>query len=199
MCRLLFNEDIMNYQFSLNTPMQSIFWSKHDSSLKNALLIAAGVILLALASQLSIPLNPIPLTFQSAAAILIGMTYGSRKGAAVIACYFLAGACGLPVFANFSAGPTSFFSPSGGYLLGFLPAAFLSGYLMEKGWAKNIISSFAASLLGAAIIFTCGLAVLSTFTGWQTAITLGLMPFLISESIKLILVSALVTRLWKRD
>lgn len=189
----------MNYLFSLHTPMQSIFLARGNSILKRALLTLAGVFLLAFASQLSIPLQPVPLTFQSATVILIGMAFGARQGAAVIAAYLAAGALGAPVFAGFSFGPATFAGPTGGYLIGFLPAAYISGYIAEKGWAKNVISSFAAALLGASVIFICGIAMLSTFVGLQTAIAVGLMPFAVTEIIKLAAVSLLIPRLWKRD
>src|SRR5262245_49962741 len=95
----------------------SIFWPKENSFLNQALLVFAGVIVLAFASQLSIPLQPVPLTFQSATVVLIGMVYGARYGTYTIATYLIAGACGLPVFINYSATLSHFLSPTGGYLL----------------------------------------------------------------------------------
>src|SRR5579883_1199956 len=187
----------MNTLFSLNHPMQSIFWPKDHSLIKQLLLIALGVTLLAFASQLSIPLEPVPLTFQSTAVVLIGMAYGARQGAYVIAAYFLAGACGLPIFADFHAGPAVFVGPTGGYLVGLLPAAFLSGYLAQKGWGKHIISSFAAALLGVTLIFCLGLTWLSQSVGWHQAIIFGLMPFVLSETLKLMAVSYVIPKLWK--
>lgn len=189
----------MNYTFGLNSTLHSVFWSKQNTVAKQSLLILAGVIVLAMASQLSIPLIPVPLTFQSATVVLIGMAYGSRRGAYVVGAYLLAGACGLPVFADFSAGILKFFGSTGGYLIGFLPAAWLSGYLSEKGWAKHIATSFIAASLGVSIIFALGVSVLATFIGWKEAIQFGLMPFLLSESIKLIAVSCLIPRLWKKQ
>jgi biotin transport system substrate-specific component len=188
----------MNDLFSLNASMDSIFWPRENNLYKQILLIFTGVIILALASQLSIPLKPIPLTFQSATVVLLGMTYGARNGAYVIAAYYIAGICGIPVFADFSFGIEKFFGPTSGYLIGFLPAAFLSGYLAQKGWSRNIISSFLAALLGVSIIFVLGVTVLSTFVGWHHAILLGVMPFLLSESIKLIAVSSLIPKCWTK-
>lgn len=188
----------MNYLFSLNSPMQSIFWPKENTILKQSLLILTGVIVLAIASQLSIPLNPIPLTFQSATVVLIGMAYGPRNGSYVIMAYLFAGLCGIPVFADFSAGLPKLFGPSMGYLFGFLPAAFLSGYLAQKGWARSVISSLVAAILGVSVIFFFGIIALAKFIGWEDAITFGLMPFIISEPIKLIAVSLVIPRLWKQ-
>lgn len=180
-------------------PLQSIFWPRENHWLKQGLLVIAGVMVLAIASQLSIPLVPVPLTFQSATVILIGMAYGPRYGTSVIATYWLAGICGLPVFADFSAGPAVFIGPTGGYLLGFLPAAFLSGYLAQTGWARYRISSFIAAILSASIIFLLGVTVLSRFVGWHQAILLGVMPFIISEPIKLLAAALIVPRFWKKS
>ncbi|SRR5579883_1014445 len=188
----------MNPTLSLSSPFQSIFWSKESSFLHRASLILAGVFLLAFASQLSIPLQPVPLTFQSVTVILIGMTYGARCGAAVVAAYLIAGACGLPVFADHSGGIQHFFGPTAGYLIGFLPAAYISGYLAQKGWAKSIIRSFMVALLGASVIFLCGLSVLSLSIGWDKAIAVGLMPFIISEPIKLAAASFIIPHCWKK-
>jgi biotin transport system substrate-specific component len=189
----------MNNLFSLNTPMCSVFWPRDNSLLKQSLLILSGVLILAFASQLSIPLKPIPLTFQSATVVLIGMAYGARNGCYVVIAYLLAGLSGIPIFADFSSGIPKLFAPSAGYLFGFLPAALLSGYLTQKGWAKNVISSFAAACLGVSVIFFFGVTALAQFIGWENAIALGLVPFITTESIKLIAVSCLIPRLWKKS
>jgi len=174
--------------------LESVFWPRSNSFIKQASLVLLGVIVLAAASQLRIPLQPVPLTFQSATVILIGMAYGSRYSAAVIATYLLIGILGVPVFAG-----TSFFGPTGGYLMGFFPAAILSGYLAERGWSKNFITSFIAACFSASIIFLLGIIVLSQFVGWQKAITLGVMPFIFSETIKLLAVSMMVPKMWKKS
>jgi biotin transport system substrate-specific component len=187
----------MNNSFTLRTPMQSIFWSNKDSLARQALFILFGVLLLTIASQLSIPLLPVPLTFQSTAVVLIGMLYGARRGSLVMMIYLLAGACGLPVFAGLSAGLPEFFGPTAGYLCGFIPAAFLSGYLAQNGWGKNIFLCFIAASLGVGIIFALGIAWLSLSVGLQNAIAFGFLPFLVTEPIKLIVVSWLIPRCLK--
>lgn len=188
----------MNYLSSLHAEKFSIFWPRKNSASNRVLLVLAGVCLLAAASQLSIPIEPVPLTFQSMTVVLIGMVYGARYGAYVMTTYLIAGALGLPIFADFSGGIVKLFGPTGGYLAGFLPAAFLSGYLAQKGWAKNVFSSFAVACLGASIIFFFGIAWLAKFVGLQQAITMGLLPFVLSETIKLIAVSLLIPKVWKK-
>ncbi len=190
----------MYYLFNLNQqPLQSIFWPKQHKLIKQILLVVMGVVVLATSAQLSIPLQPVPLTFQSATVILIGMAYGARLGTAVIISYLIAGICGIPVFADFSAGIAKFLGPTGGYLVGFLPAAFLSGYLAQRGWARYVLSSFVVACLAAACIFLLGFLVLMNFVGTQRAFLLGVKPFLITEAIKLLAVSFIAPRLWKNS
>ncbi len=185
----------MNY----HPPIQSIFWPRENTLIKQSILILFGVLILAIASQFSIPLNPVPITFQSTTVVLIGMLLGARHASYVMIAYLLAGIGGLPVFAEFSAGPSVLFGPTFGYLLGFLPAAFLCGLLAQKGWGKTVLSSFVATCLGTSIIFLFGVAGLALFTGWERAVAFGLMPFILSEPIKLIVVSYLIPKCWKQQ
>lgn len=188
----------MNSLFNLNYPLQSLCWPKQNKLVKNALLVITGVLVLAVASQLTIPFKPVPLTFQSATVLLIALIYGARLGAATIAAYLIAGACGLPVYAELYSGlPVLLFDPTSGFLFGFFFATLLTGYLAQHGWGKHFISAFAACLLGAVIIFGMGLLVLSHYTGWSKAYLLGLQPFLITEPIKLLAIAAIAPRFWK--
>lgn len=187
----------MTHTLRLSAPQQSLLCKAQHSYARQTLIMLFGVFVLAFASQLSIPFVPVPLTFQSATVILIGMTFGSKRGASVVAAYLLAGACGLPVFADFSFGLAKFAGPTGGYLIGFLPAAYLSGFLAERGFVKNIATSFLTALLGAIIIFTLGVTVLSSFIGWHNALIYGLLPFIISEPIKLLAAACVAPTCWK--
>jgi biotin transport system substrate-specific component len=187
----------MNHLLSLSAPLQSVFWPKEKTLPNQILLILSGIALLTMSAHIIIPLQPVPLTFQSAAVIFVGMAYGARLGAYTLGTYLIAGMCGLPIFANHANENPLFFGSTAGYLFGFLPAAILSGYLAEKGWAKNIIRSFIASCIGAGIIFLSGLAVLSLFIGWSQAILLGFIPFIVTEPVKLFIASLIIPRLWK--
>lgn len=188
----------MNFSISTPLPLQSKVFSTTDSWLRKSLLILAGVIVLTLASQLSIPLYPVPLTLQSATVILIGMAYGPRQGSYVIASYLSLGLLGLPVFSELGSGIPHLWGPTGGYLLGFLPAAAISGYLAQLGCGRNAITSFIAAVLGISIIFAFGILWLQHFVGVQQAIASGLIPFIISELIKLLAVAAIIPMLWKK-
>jgi biotin transport system substrate-specific component len=125
------------------------------------------------------------------------MAYGARYGAYVVAAYLLAGIIGMPVFADYSDGIAKLYGPTAGYLIGFIPAVLLSGYLAQKGWAKTIAGSFVAASLGVSMIFICGVTVLSQFIGFHNAITVGVMPFVIAEPLKLIAASCIIPRFWK--
>ncbi len=185
--------------FNFNYPLQSLCWPRQNKLLKNVSLVLLGVVVLAIASQLSIPLKPVPLTFQSATVLLIASLYGARLGSATMAAYLIAGALGLPVYAEMSSGLAVLFGPTSGYLFGFFFAALLSGYLMQRGWGKHFISAFIASLCGAVVIFTLGLLVLSQYTGWHQAFLFGLQPFLITELVKLVAVAAIAPQFWKQS
>lgn len=178
------------------TPVKSILWPDH-SLMKQIGMVLAGVLLLALSSQISIPLLPVPLTFQSATVVLIGLAVGSRYASSIIMAYFVAGICGAPVFAGLSFGPLVFLGPTGGYLAGFLPAAYLTGYLAENGFCKSLLSSWLAACLGVAVIFALGLLRLGHFLPWNEVLQVGLYPFVISESIKLVILALFIPRLWK--
>lgn len=188
----------MNRVLSLNTSWQSIFWPKENTLIKQTILVFAGVLVLAIAAQLSIPMQPIPLTIQSATVIMIGMAYGPRYGTYTVSAYLVAGACGLPVFAGLANGFTAFFGPTAGYILGFLPAVFISGILAQRGWTRNSVMSFATACIGATVIFSSGVAVLASFVGWPHAVEAGILPFMLSEPIKLLAVACLATRCWKK-
>lgn len=185
----------MNLSLS-KQPLRSVFSSM--SAMREAGLVALGIALLALASQLVIPLQPVPLTFQSAVVVAIGMVYGMRLSLFTIMGYLFVGSLGLPVFSGLSSGVGTFFGPTAGYLVGFIPATLLAGFLAERGWAKNIFSAFFAACFSASVIFLSGVTVLAHIIGLHQAIMLGLMPFIFTEPLKLIAVALVTPRCWKK-
>jgi len=179
--------------------MQNILFSKKTGFLKKSILAFIGSLILAISSQLSIPLEPVPITFQTAVVLFIGMVYGWRLGGSAIILYLLEGVIGLPVFANFSCGLPVLFGPTGGYLLGFLPAAIVVGWIIEKGWRKNILSATLAGIIGIIIIYICGFTALSKFIGIQNAFLFGVKPFFLIDVAKLLLVIWLVPKFWREN
>jgi biotin transport system substrate-specific component len=180
------------------THFRSTFLST-DSIVSNGLIVLLASLVLAVISQIALPWQPVPLTFQSAMVVLLGLTLGSKRATAAVALYLLEGACGFPVFAQWTAGIATFAMPSGGYLIGFLPAAFVTGFLMEKGMAKNMVSIFAAALFGAFLIFVFGILRLELLLGWKNAFAFGVQPFLITEPLKLIVATLIAKSCWKQN
>jgi biotin transport system substrate-specific component len=156
-----------------------------------------GAITLAIASQISIPLQPVPLTFQSITAVFLGLVLGPRLAASAIGLYLLMGILGAPVFANWHAGMPIMMGPTGGYLLSFVPAAMVSGFLTQAGLGKNVVGVFIAGLVGCAIIFAGGFLVLSTFIGAEKAYLVGVKLFVLPEAVKLLALALFVPRCWK--
>jgi len=148
---------------------------------RNAALAIVGSLIVAAAAQVNVPMIPVPMTLQSLAVLVIGAAYGSRLGAATLALYALEGAIGLPVFAEFKSGVML---ASFGYVLGFIAAAYVVGYLAERGWDRSVPKMFAAMLLGAAVLYVPGLIWLSAWIGVEKAIQFGLTPFLVGDLVK---------------
>ena len=155
-----------------------------------ALLAVAGSLFVALAAQVSVPMFPVPMTLQTLAVLAVGAAYGMRLGAATLALYALEGAVGLPVFANFSGGPHVIMGPTGGYIVGFILAAALVGWLVETGRANTTPRLIAAMLAGGALLYVPGILWLSHFVG-ADAVKYGLYPFVLGDVIKAV-VAALV-------
>ena len=190
----------MNNVFTLSQPMRSIFWvSGIDRRLRNVALVCAGVMCLVIASKISIPLQPVPITLQTLAVFFIAMTFGWRLGITTLISYITLGACGAPVFAGHTAGLAVLLGPTAGYILGFIPAMMVAAYLIEHGWGRHFISVVAAQLIASLMIFASGLAVLHLFLPWQQTIDLGLKPFLLTGSLKIIFLAVVIPAFWKKQ
>lgn len=179
----------------------SILGGGKTSFLNNALLVIAGSILIALTAQVSIPLpfTPVPVTGQTFGVLVVGMALGSRRGALAVIAYLMEGAMGAPVFAGGTGGAPILVGPTAGYLFGFVPAAFVTGYLAENGWDRNPISTALAMLAGNAMIYVPGLIVLGTMLGFTPSKTLsiGFIPFFMGDIVKLVLAAAAMPLAWK--
>lgn len=162
-------------------------------------LIVGGSLVVALAAQVAVPLpfTPVPWTLQPLAVLLVGALLGARRGALALLAYLGEGVAGAPVFAGGAFGPAALLGPSGGYLLGFVPAAFVTGFFAERGWDRRFATTWAAMFLGSCTLFAFGLAWLSRFVGWQGAVTAGLLPFVLGDLLKQVLAAALVPTLWR--
>jgi biotin transport system substrate-specific component len=167
-----------------------------SSAWRDVLLALVGVLLLGLVAQIEIPLQPVPITGQTFGVLLLGALLGSRRGALTVAGYVAAGVAGLPVFAGGASGITRFFGPTGGYLLGFIAAAWVVGWLSERGWDRRLLTAAAAMLIGTGAIYLFGLTWLSFFVGWGRVVALGLAPFVVGDLLKLALAALALPGGW---
>ncbi len=172
---------------------------KAHSRLYDSSLVLGGSLLLALSAQIAIPLpfSPVPITGQTFAVLVIGMLFGRWRGTAAVLAYLVEGCGGLPVFAEGKAGLAVLLGPTGGYLASFVPAAFLAGYLAERGWDLKISTTFLGMLLGNVIIFGLGAAWLAKFVGADNAFRLGVYPFLAGDVVKIGLATVALPGAWK--
>jgi biotin transport system substrate-specific component len=145
-----------------------------------------------------IPYSPVPITGQTFGVLLIAMALGRVRGTAVVLAYLAEGASGLPVFAGGAAGPAVLFGPTGGYLIGFPIAAYLVGWLAEKGWDRSILRSVLAMLAGYLVIFAAGLAGLALYVPSSSLLTMGLWPFLPGMLFKAGLAAWILPLIWNR-
>ena len=163
------------------------------------LLVLAGSALLALSAQFAfrIPVSPVPVTGQTLVVLLIGMAYGSRLGAATVLAYLVEGGMGLPVFANGTAGWQVIMGPTGGYLVGFVAAAFALGWLAERGAGRGPVSTAIAMAVGTIVIYAFGVSWLGQFIGFDKAVAAGVMPFLYGDALKLVVAAGLMPLAWR--
>jgi biotin transport system substrate-specific component len=179
-------------------------------SMRSAIRAAAVVFVVvatAAAAQVSIPLpfTPVPLTLQDSMVLLGGAALGSRLGFTALVVYLLAGIVGLPVFAAspvLPQGPLRLLGPTAGYLLSYPIAAFLTGYLAERGFDKRYLTSVVAMIAGLAVIFAFGVTWLALFAqpaalGFDAALRAGLYPFLAGDVFKILVGAAVLPAAWK--
>jgi biotin transport system substrate-specific component len=162
---------------------------KKHSYYKDGAIVALSSILIGLCSLAAIPLtvSPVPIAFQNILILFLSLTLGSRRATAAVFLFLVQGAMGLPVFALGKAGWLVFFGPTGGYLIGYLIAAYVTGRIGEKVQRKTLPAAFLAISAGYAAIYLCGGAYLSALIGVKQAFSVGVLPFLVGDLFKAIL------------
>ena len=181
----------------------------NPSLLKNITLAILGTLAIWVSAKIQIPFYPVPMTMQVFVVLAIGAAFGSRLGAATVLLYLAEGAAGLPVFAGTpekGIGLAYMAGPTGGFLIGFVIAAFITGTLAERGWDRNFVTTALAMLFGLAAIYALGLLWLAApflpitefgGIGFDKAIQFGLQPFIIADLVKVALATALFPMIWK--
>jgi biotin transport system substrate-specific component len=166
--------------------------------LKIFILIFLGTVALTISSKFRIPFYPVPMTMQTFVVLFLGIAFGYKIGLATVSVYLLEGIIGIPVFSNSpekGVGLAYFTGPTMGYLIGFLPAVFLAGFLNLK---SNIFLIFLKLIISVSTIYFLGAFWLGTLIGWDKPIPhLGVYPFLLAELFKICLLTLLTNKIIK--
>jgi len=175
-----------------------------DSLISSVILVVAGSALMALSARFSHPFSfsTVPITGQTFAVLLLGALFGSRLGAATMIAYLAEGAAGMPVFAGGHGGIAAIATPSGGYLFGFIIAAYVVGWFAERGWDRSrwIVLPM---LIANVALYVPGIIWLHQQFGivgkpitWSTALDYGLWPFVAGDLAKLVAASLALPAGW---
>jgi biotin transport system substrate-specific component len=172
-----------------------------SNALTNLLLVLAGTGFVALAAQVSfeLPFTPVPITGQTFAVVLVGASLGALLGLASLGLYLFVGALGAPIYADGTHGWDVLTGPTGGYIVGFVLAAIVTGYLAQQRWDRRFSSAVAAMLTGNVLIYAVGLPWLAEKldAGFEETLEAGLYPFVVGDLIKLYLAGALLPTAWR--
>jgi biotin transport system substrate-specific component len=162
-------------------------------------LVTAGAALTAVAAQLAIPLQPVPITMQTLAVLLVGSTLGASRGALSMVLYAALGLVGVPVYSDGTSGAAVLFGSTGGYIVGFIFAAALTGWLAQRNWDKKFLGAALSFLAGTVVTFVFGLAWLAVVTqaSLEQVLAWGLYPFIIGGIIKAGIAAAVIPTTWK--
>lgn len=173
--------------------------------MRDAVLVGSAVLLMTIASQISIPWYPVPLTGGTFGALLIGGLLGLRRAFISLAIYLGIGILGLGVFADWSGGWDYFTASTGGYLVGYLVAACIVGWFADRGATRNVTTMIGVMLIANATIYLFGASWLAAWTppgadqplGWESAYELGIQPFVPGDIVKLFFAACLLPGGWQ--
>lgn len=167
-------------------------------------LVGAGVALMTLASQISIPWHPVPLTGGTFGALLIGGLFGLRRAFLTLLAYLGIGAAGLGVFADWSGGWDYVTGSTGGYIVGYLAAAVIVGAFADRGASRSVMTMVGVMVVANAVIYALGASWLARWTppgagaalGWRSAYELGIQPFVPGDVVKIFFAACLLPGGW---
>jgi len=192
----------MSNSHATQSTLISVLWPKNEVFViaRFVTLAVLGSLLIAVSSKIQIPYYPVPMTMQTFVILTLGMAYGGRLAVATILLYLAEGAAGLPVFAGTpekGIGLAYMMGGTGGYLSGFLLAVGVCGWLGERGWDRNPLTTAVAMLLGNVTIYVPGLIWLGVLYGWDKPILeWGLMPFILGDLTKVALGTLVLPLTW---
>ncbi len=177
----------MNRTIAITTAVTS-----NASIRRDAMLVIAGALFIALCSRIEIPLYPVPITGQTFGVLFIGGALGLMRGTAAAALFVMLGLSGLPVFSGGAFGTAHLFGPTGGYLAGFVAAAAFVSILFRRGFGRTFSEKLAVMAGGSLVIYLFGATHLATFVGPEQAFTSGVLPFLAGDLFKIFFAAALL-------
>ena len=188
----------MDTAFAKNETLLSVALAPFDVVRQVGLVIGFSL-LTALAAQVVIPIGPIPITGQTFAVLLTGALLGSRLGAMAMIAYLIEGASGLPFFSGGHGGLIYLMGPTGGYLIAFPAAAYITGAFAEHGWDRRFLTAAAAMAIGSAIIMLSGWAWFSVLMRTSPMLTLyaTVVKFIPGDLVKISLAAAVLPSGWK--
>ncbi|MGY1708400.1 biotin transporter BioY [Geodermatophilus sp. SYSU D00758] len=168
---------------------------------RNAALVAAGVLFTALLAQVSVPVpgSPVPITGQTLAVVLVAASLGPVRGVAVQVFYILSALVGLPFYSEASGGWDVVFGATGGYVVGFIPAACLIGLAARRGADRTPLKAVPLFVAGQAVIFAVGVPWLALSTGMTAsqALDAGFYPFILGGLVKAAVAAAVLGTAWR--
>ncbi len=191
----------MDRSSTVQSTLMSTLWPSASASnvVRWGVLAIVGSLLLTISAKIQVPFYPVPMTMQVLVVMLIGAAYGWRLGGATVLLYMAQGAAGLPVFAGTpekGLGLAYMAGPTGGYLLGFVLAATLVGWLAERGWDRSALTTFVAMVGGVLAVYVPGVLWLSSLIGMDKALTFGVYPFVYADLLKIVLGTAILPAAW---
>ena len=188
-----------------NPSLAARLWpSAGNVALRNIALVVIGLVLLWVSAKVKVPFWPVPMTLQTFAVLAIAAAYGARLGVVTVVAYLAAGMAGLPVFTNTPpdmAGPAYLMGPTGGFLVGFVAAAFIVGYAADRNWDRSVPKLLAAMLAADVAVFSLGLAWLALAVpalgySWQL-LEAGLFPFILGDLLKVLIAALAIPAAWR--
>lgn len=173
--------------------------------LADVALVLAGTLVVALSAQVTIPLPIVPITGQTLAVIVVGAALGSRRGAAALLTYLAVGLAGAPVFAGLTGSVAAVMTPSFGFILGFIPAAFVAGWFAERAWDRTPLLALVGFVAASAVPFLIGVPYMAWILngvmglGYDLAgiLAVGVVPFIAGGLVKAGLAALLIPAAWR--